>query len=165
MRQQDPLTVWTLVDGDDGDMYLISGLHFVPDQFDVRVGETIRFVVTNPTDLPHELFIGTMPEQVAHHQHREGQREVGDGVELAALEQRLEQLVDHARHPAPWPETADVLLERREVREFVRSSIDQLPESYRVVLLLRDIEELDTSEAAALPGVRIERQRPQRLSP
>ena len=46
----------------------ISGLHFVPDQFDVRVGETIRFVVTNPTDLPHELFIGTMPEQVAHHQ-------------------------------------------------------------------------------------------------
>jgi uncharacterized cupredoxin-like copper-binding protein len=46
----------------------ISGLHFVPDRFDVRVGETIRFLVSNPTNLPHELFIGTMAEQLAHHQ-------------------------------------------------------------------------------------------------
>jgi Uncharacterized copper-binding protein len=45
----------------------ISGMRFVPDQFEVRVGETIRFVVTNPTDLPHELFIGSMAEQLAHH--------------------------------------------------------------------------------------------------
>ena len=45
----------------------ISGMHFVPDHFEVRVGETIRFIVTNPTNLPHELFIGTMAEQLAHH--------------------------------------------------------------------------------------------------
>jgi hypothetical protein len=29
IKRQDPLKVWTLVDGDDGDMYLINGLHFV----------------------------------------------------------------------------------------------------------------------------------------
>jgi hypothetical protein len=29
VRQQDPAHVWTLVDGDDGDMYVINGLHFV----------------------------------------------------------------------------------------------------------------------------------------
>ena len=29
VSQQDPLTVWTLVDGTNGDMYLESGLHFV----------------------------------------------------------------------------------------------------------------------------------------
>jgi hypothetical protein len=29
VRQQDPCTVWTLMDGDDGDMYLVSGYHFV----------------------------------------------------------------------------------------------------------------------------------------
>ena len=29
VRQQDPSTVWTLVDGDDGDQYLLSGFHFV----------------------------------------------------------------------------------------------------------------------------------------
>jgi len=29
VRRQDPRTVWTLVDGDDGDMWLISGYHLV----------------------------------------------------------------------------------------------------------------------------------------
>jgi hypothetical protein len=29
VRQQHQRRVWTLVDGDDGDMYVISGLHFV----------------------------------------------------------------------------------------------------------------------------------------
>ncbi len=32
-------------------------------------------------------------------------------------------------------------------------SIDQLPESYRNVLLLRDIEELDTEETAEAMGI------------
>ena len=29
VRTQDPKTVWTLLDGDDGDLYLVSGYHFV----------------------------------------------------------------------------------------------------------------------------------------
>ncbi len=29
VRRQDPRTIWTLVDGEDGDMYVISGFHFV----------------------------------------------------------------------------------------------------------------------------------------
>lgn len=29
VRRQDPRTVWTLLDGDGGDMYVLSGLHFV----------------------------------------------------------------------------------------------------------------------------------------
>ena len=29
VRQQDPRTVWTLVDGDDGGQHIISGFHFV----------------------------------------------------------------------------------------------------------------------------------------
>jgi len=35
----------------------------------------------------------------------------------------------------------------------VRQSIDQLPEIYRTVLLLRDIDELDTEETARLLGM------------
>ena len=42
------------------------------------------------------------------------------------------------------------LAARAESREFVRRSIDDLPESYRVVLVLRDLEELSTEEAARL---------------
>lgn len=58
----------------------------------------------------------------------------------------------HAAEPsAPWP--ADAGTERREVRERVRAAIDRLPESYRTVVLLRDIEELSTDEAAQALGI------------
>jgi hypothetical protein len=29
IRQQDPRTIWTLIDGDDGDLCVTSGFHFV----------------------------------------------------------------------------------------------------------------------------------------
>lgn len=38
--------------------------------------------------------------------------------------------------------------ERSELQKLVRDSIAKLPESYRLVLMLRDIEELDTQEVA-----------------
>jgi RNA polymerase sigma-70 factor (ECF subfamily) len=59
----------------------------------------------------------------------------------------------HARHPREWRDTGEALVMSREDREFVRAAIDRLPESYRTVLLLRDIEELDTAEVAQALGV------------
>lgn len=52
-----------------------------------------------------------------------------------------------------WAESAMALAETEELRAVVRRQIDRLPESYRIVLTLRDIEELDTSETARLLGV------------
>jgi len=51
---------------------------------------------------------------------------------------------------SPWTpsEAADAALSRAETKQLVRRLIDQLPESFRTVLLLRDIEGLDTSETA-----------------
>jgi RNA polymerase sigma-70 factor, ECF subfamily len=43
-------------------------------------------------------------------------------------------------------------LERQEVRDQVQAAIDRLPENYRTVLVLRDIEGLGTDEAATLLG-------------
>jgi len=53
----------------------------------------------------------------------------------------------------PWDENAEAILERKELRELVRESIDELPETYRTVLMLRDIEELSTEETARLLGI------------
>jgi RNA polymerase sigma-70 factor, ECF subfamily len=39
-------------------------------------------------------------------------------------------------------------IQRAEVRDLVRAKINELPEQYRVVLVLRDIEELSTEETA-----------------
>jgi len=52
-----------------------------------------------------------------------------------------------------WAESAIAALEREETRAFVREQIESLPEQYRSVLLLRDIEELDTEETAQVLGV------------
>jgi RNA polymerase sigma-70 factor (ECF subfamily) len=52
-----------------------------------------------------------------------------------------------------WPERPDHELARAELRGIVRAAIDRLPETYRTILLLRDIEELGTAEVAELLGV------------
>jgi RNA polymerase sigma-70 factor (ECF subfamily) len=58
----------------------------------------------------------------------------------------------HRRDPGgPWQPAER--LERVELRRLVRESIDRLPEPYRTVLVLRDIEELDTAEVAERLGV------------
>jgi uncharacterized cupredoxin-like copper-binding protein len=44
----------------------MQGMHFVPDRIEVRLGEQIAFVVTNPNDIAHEVYIGTVADQEAH---------------------------------------------------------------------------------------------------
>jgi RNA polymerase sigma-70 factor, ECF subfamily len=59
----------------------------------------------------------------------------------------------HSTTVVSWTETGEDVLERKETRALVRAAIAELPESYRAVLLLRDIEELSTREAADLVGI------------
>lgn len=47
----------------------------------------------------------------------------------------------------------DALLERDQNRTLVRNAIDQLPEDYRLVIILRDIEDNNINETATLLGV------------
>jgi RNA polymerase sigma-70 factor (ECF subfamily) len=47
---------------------------------------------------------------------------------------------------------SDAVLERKETAAIVRQAIEMLPDQYREVLVLRDIEEKDTAEAAELLG-------------
>lgn len=53
------------------------------------------------------------------------------------------------RSTPEWKPSAANGIEAGEVREIVRARINELPEQYRVVLMLRDIEELSTEETAA----------------
>ena len=56
----------------------------------------------------------------------------------------------HAERFATWAAPADQLLERKETRALVRRAIEELPEPYRTVLVIRDLEELSTQEAAEI---------------
>lgn len=59
----------------------------------------------------------------------------------------------HAERFSGWAEPADRALERTEIKQLVRQQIDRLPETYRTVLLLRDIEGMEIDEVAASLGV------------
>ena len=54
----------------------------------------------------------------------------------------------HVEQFSDWNTPADLLIERSQTRATVRACIDQLPDNYRAVLLLRDIEERSTQEVA-----------------
>ena len=76
---------------------------------------------------------------------------------------RLEQIDDlmpqfdsnACRIEAPWSylATPHELLEKQQSRRLVQSHIEQLPENYRIVLQLRDIEEHDTATVAEILGI------------
>jgi hypothetical protein len=51
VREQDPNTIWTLLDGDDGDLYLASGYHLVN-----RIGYLISTVPV-PGDVSVQVHI------------------------------------------------------------------------------------------------------------
>jgi hypothetical protein len=56
VRRQDPRTVWTVLDGDDGDIYVVSGYHFVN-----RIGYLVS-TVPIPSDQFIQVHIPMDPE-------------------------------------------------------------------------------------------------------
>ncbi|HEV2720349.1 MAG TPA: sigma-70 family RNA polymerase sigma factor [Thermoanaerobaculia bacterium] len=71
------------------------------------------------------------------------------------IERYLPQFLEDGHQVEPsvaWRESAETVLERAETRDLVRAAIEKLPETYRTVLLLRDIEELSTDEVASMLG-------------
>jgi RNA polymerase sigma-70 factor, ECF subfamily len=58
--------------------------------------------------------------------------------------------------PAPltdWKEIPLEALERKELREALRNAVAELPDIYRQIFTLRDIEELNVAETAAALGI------------
>lgn len=52
-----------------------------------------------------------------------------------------------------WREVPAETLERKELSEMLRKAIESLPEIYRNVMMLRDIEEMDGRETASALGI------------
>jgi RNA polymerase sigma-70 factor (ECF subfamily) len=85
-------------------------------------------------------------------------------IKLRAAKRRSEVNIDcllplfdeqgrHAKPVRSLPMTTESLFLRQETRVYVHACIDRLPAAYRTVLLLRDIEDLDTAEAAEILGI------------
>jgi len=74
-------------------------------------------------------------------------------------EQSIDDLLPRFEEDGSWSDagqggsvSSHELLEQRETRTLVRACIDRLPDTHRTVLLMRDLEDLDTEEVADLLG-------------
>ncbi|MCH2185825.1 sigma-70 family RNA polymerase sigma factor, partial [Myxococcota bacterium] len=70
-----------------------------------------------------------------------------------SIEDLLPGFLENGRlavHHGAKRDRADRVLESRQLRSLVNESIDQLPEIYRTVLILRDIEGFDTEQTAGV---------------
>jgi len=54
-----------------------------------------------------------------------------------------------------WSKRADEQLSDRQIREAVEQAVQNLPEDYRIVFLLRDVEGLSSEEMAGLLGISV----------
>ena len=61
--------------------------------------------------------------------------------------------IPHPEYIAVWRETPEEIAMRRETRQHVDEALATLDEKYRVVFVLRDIEELSTRETAEILGI------------
>jgi RNA polymerase sigma-70 factor (ECF subfamily) len=59
----------------------------------------------------------------------------------------------HTERFAVWPDVSEAGIDRERLAATIREAIDRLPESFRLVLLLRDIEEMSTEETANALGI------------
>jgi RNA polymerase sigma-70 factor (ECF subfamily) len=64
------------------------------------------------------------------------------------------------RHVSPailrdWREVPSEALERKEVRQMIQLAVADLPEIYREIFLLRDVEELSVNESAEALGISV----------
>lgn len=76
-----------------------------------------------------------------------------------AIDDLLPQFDDTGHRVDPGPAWSDDVVERMEsaqLQKVVREAIARLPDNYRTVLVLRDIEGLSTEEAAQSLGIRPE---------
>jgi len=76
-------------------------------------------------------------------------------VNIDELLPTFDETGHHTRHVTEWNDDPASHAQASELRRQVRSCIDHLPEAYRTVLLLRDIEEMDTDEVAELLGITV----------
>lgn len=87
-----------------------------------------------------------------------GQASLGTWLHRIVVNACLERLrKESRRRDVPlddlFPTMADDALLRDETRDQVRACIDRLPEAYRTILVLRDLEENDTDTTAATLGI------------
>jgi RNA polymerase sigma-70 factor (ECF subfamily) len=87
----------------------------------------------------------------ARMRRRKDRRHLYDSIDEEPVERENEPLA--AREPRDWREIPSEILERKEIRGKVAAALARLPESYRTIFVMRDVEHLNVAETAEALGV------------
>jgi len=74
-------------------------------------------------------------------------------LQIGPLLPTFDEAGKHAEPVESLSMSTEHVLQSQETRAMVRNCIEQLPAQYREVILLRDINELDTAEVAAMLNI------------
>jgi len=89
----------------------------------------------------------------ARMRRRKDHRHLYDSLEEQAMATEEGEFMP--RQFADWREIPSDLVERKEIKAAVRSALDTLPEKYREVFVLRDMQHLTVTETAAVLGLTV----------
>jgi RNA polymerase sigma-70 factor, ECF subfamily len=136
-----------------GGRMLATAQRILQNESDARdaVQEAFLSVFRSIADFAGEAALGTWLHRIvvnaALMQIRSRRRRAEEPIEQ--LLPRFDESGDWVEHPLTGTRVGD-LQESRERLALMRKCLEKLPERYRVVLLLRDIEDLDTEQTARM---------------
>ncbi len=157
LRARDPAVIELLVRRHSDRLYRFI-LHLVRDANTAQnlVQETFFQALRSlPSFKGHSQFstwlFGIAKNVVMAHLRKARRWRVLSEAEMERLQPTFTPDGHHAETYAPWHPGA--VLEQQERARLVHQAIDRLPEKYRVVVVLRDLEDLSTAEAAQVLGI------------
>jgi RNA polymerase sigma-70 factor (ECF subfamily) len=157
-KLRDPLAFRTIMERHNQRLYRIART-ILKDEADAEdvVQETYLRAFEGLSQFREEAMLSTWLTRIAINEAlgRKRKRRATVGVEaIEAAQQESAQII---RFPIMNDQTdPERSAAQREIRQLLERSIDALPEPFRVVFVMRDVEELSTEETAALLAIRPE---------
>lgn len=118
--------------------------------------EAVLKAFKNFRQFREEARFSTWLIQIAVNEARMRRRREHPDVMEPLADQRDEDGSYVPRDFADWREIPSEALERRELRDVLQKALSMLPEKYRTVLVLRDVQQRSIAETAAILGIREE---------
>lgn len=120
--------------------------------------DTLLSALEHLHDFRGDAAFGTWLYRIAMHnafrilRRRRGGESVSLEELIAERTEEDDEAIPHPEFIAEWRDPAEVA-EQNELRRILEEAIQQLPENYRAVFILRDVEGLSTREVADILGI------------
>lgn len=157
-RQRDPLAFRTIMERHNQRLYRIART-ILKDEAEAEdvVQETYLRAFESLAKFREEAMLSTWLTRIAINEALGRKRKRRQTIEVEAIEEAQQDSAQIIRFPTMNAQTdPERSAAQREIRQLLEHSIDALPEPFRVVFVMRDVEELSIEETAALLAIRPE---------